>query len=425
MFRVTERTTRLVCRAAFLAGCVGPTVAVLAACLWQTLPFDDRAMERRLTATLGLHASIDHVETPRVNRLRLHRLRLHDPETTALIASVEQIDAGQVGHELVIWMHGVQVTRTGGESVEELLLRRVRQRLAPDAPVVRLVMSDLTFESVGEPLAFESATMHFDPLPTGAQARLRLLLAGDASPADQQPIHLRIFRRSTPDEGLLVEWQNTASPLPCRLIASMLPPELKIGNASTFAGDIQLEQSQGVWRGELSGRFAQLDFGAAAQAEGEPILNSRGSLQLDRVEFSEGRLLTARGVLETGPGDVDGRRLAAIADALQLRTDFLTDQRAKPRLAFDRLAFQFDLSGDGLRLAAPLEAADGALMFDAWGPLVVVPDDQPRSIARVIDAAGDRRTTAGVVDAERIARRLPQAEQPILETADRQRRLER
>ena len=362
--QVNEQTSRLVCRLGFLAGCIAPTLIVMLAICWHWLPFSRGAVEQQLTTALGYRVEIDSLATPQLNRQRLTGVKLIDPETGELVASVARLDTSQAGRMRIIWLDDVHVARGGIAALEEMTLRRVHQRLAADTSTVRMVLTDLNVATNTDAMQVANAALHFEPSANGAVARLELQL----DEADTSKVKLNIVRQLQPTEGLRVQLVGNERPLPCALLAEMLPDWVALGDAATFAGNFTFERTASGWQGEVTGDFANLNLARLAQQDGQPMLSAEANLSVENATIRDGRLHTARGTVATAAGDVDCQWLAEFATALNLRNN-VVQRSLSQRIAFDQINFAFQYGDGGLSLAGRCDASQ-TVMLDAWGPIV-------------------------------------------------------
>jgi len=92
MFSLHETTMRMICRAAFVALCLGPTVAVLGVAAIVRHSSFTRGHERAISAQLGLAAHISRASIPRPGVTLYEGFELADPETLQPLARLPFVE---------------------------------------------------------------------------------------------------------------------------------------------------------------------------------------------------------------------------------------------------------------------------------------------------------------------------------------------
>src|SRR4051794_10632228 len=92
MFSLRETTRTRLCRCAFAALCLLPTLVIASWCIAIRTPGYRRSHEQALTAALGLDARLTKVSAPRAGTWLYEGLELADPDSGQLLARVPSVE---------------------------------------------------------------------------------------------------------------------------------------------------------------------------------------------------------------------------------------------------------------------------------------------------------------------------------------------
>src|SRR5262245_40677479 len=230
-----ERTQIILCRAAFVAACIIPTVATL---LWAGslyLPGYRREQERQLSQLLGLRITLDRVTQPRPGVTVYQGLKAAEPEMGFAVGEVARLEAREEREGLLLVAGSMRVTREGLAPLWHLLGRRLH---SVGTGKTRLVVKELAIAPDGT-IATEATAQKFhdldavvEPTQNGTQAALSCAAAGDEG---AERLRFRIARnRQTTRPTTTWELVTGTTPLPCELIASLTPEIAQVGAGARF-----------------------------------------------------------------------------------------------------------------------------------------------------------------------------------------------
>lgn len=243
-----ETTQRRVCRFAFLAGCIVPTLLVLvfASHVWR--PGYAREWEAPLGQILDCNVTIHHVRVPRPGIAEFKRLELLDPETNAVLATLED-----VMHEMRHGRDRVSISRATlscsmGAEIGDQIERLLRNIACGET---ELAIDELALLYGGA--AWNLSNVHGQLSANDVGRRIHLW-SGDS----ERGLRLLIERNRQRDPpATLVRLQTGSESLPCLVLACWDRFD-QLGPQAKFQGRIEVIASRDFTEGALTGRFSQL-----------------------------------------------------------------------------------------------------------------------------------------------------------------------
>jgi hypothetical protein len=370
MFRLREITKIRLCRAAFFAVCLAPTLAVLAWSVTIRLPEYRQAHERAIGALLGLEARLTRVSSPRPDTTLYEWLELWDPDRKQLLARLPLVEVRDEGdRQLSIELplpaiaNGLRLDAFCHLAQEELRTSRGPRRL-------RLAAPNLTLHYGDGDLTFTELEGELENTAEWARARASFRRAqGDTT---FEPGELSIVDRREGDAvGRAVHFTTGAVPLACSAGASLWPALKHLGKASQFQGHLSWSDVGGRRKAELRGQFTAIDLDRLVTGQLPYKLSGRADLELERMTLDDGRIETATGTLVAGPGTISRALVRSAETHLGIQAAASAAGAGNP-LAYSRLGIAFDIGADGLALGG---AADkqGSLLVHGQKVLALAP----------------------------------------------------
>jgi hypothetical protein len=415
-FHLHDRTRRRIGLAAFFALGVAPTVAIGAWCiLWQG-PWHLRAESQRLGRQLGMDVALAGLRHPRPGTVVYEGLCLADPETGQEVLRCQVLEAtwtetaDSQRPKIVLAAPQVEIDAAGLDRLWQLVGRRMQLQDGRPEMEVRVKTASLTIRQGETSRALVDVQGSIGALPGGVQAMAFFRLPG--MPA-AEPIGVRVVRNRQlrpPADG--IELDTAGTPLPCQLLALVLPELAMLGPSSRFTGYLWGHQTPGGWEGEISGRCLGIDLDCLVSGHFPQRLTGSADVTNLRACFHGGRLEEAVATLAAGPG-VIGRRLLQTA-ACQLRLSGAVPQMpAGDLLPYDQLALAIALDGQGLRLQGRCAQSEaGTILRRGRVRLLGEPESQPQPLAALIRALAPfgADQIPATRQADWLARRLPAPE---------------
>lgn len=372
MFSLHETTKIHLCRAAFVGGCLVPTLAVLAWGVVVHLPAYTRAHERAISQQLGLHAQLTRASSPRPGTMLYEWLELSDPDTRQLLARLPFVEVRHSDHEMHVRLpFPAIVNGTRLDAFWKLARDQVRQ--LQSWRELHLAAQNLTLHLNDGDQSFTDLDGHIDNTAEQTQLRLGFRRAG-AVAQGAEPAELTItWNRDTAAPGSTVQLTCGAAPLPCSVVASIWPAVEQMGKASEFQGRVFVSEQAALWKAELAGRLGGVDLDLAVGQRFLHKLTGTAVAHIERMTIQDGRIESAVGKLSAGPGYI-GRSLVNSAQThLHVQP---TSEAAKTRgnlLPYKQLGVAFELSAEGLMLRGAIPLAQGAILVDDRSILVREP----------------------------------------------------
>jgi hypothetical protein len=372
-------------RAAFLSFCLAPTL-LLAAWIAYAAPSrgaaaDTSLWEEELSWILGLDVQVERVEQPELGRTVLYGVEISDPEWGG-IGRIRAL-------ELARTEQGVVIVASQPEMRADRLLefgrlvhdRFLRTRRAGDLPVHFLAGElTLTVES-DDPLApprgetLTDVDLWISSSEEGPQLSAEFHLA--AAPA-AQPVQCRVVRKHRSGEAPTTWWSldtqadrdSPAAAMPCWLLSQLLPSLAALGDDSRFAGHCHAELAGAGWDGKVVGRFDNVDLLRLVRRRGPRVLSGRADLELI-AEMRASRVVSAKGSLDSHGGTIRSEFVDAAIEQFPLQLSPTAQRAAGEDWRYRRLAVEFDMTGEGIRLTGWCDSKGDTLLLDDNGPLVV------------------------------------------------------
>lgn len=325
-----ESTQRLLCRVAFLLGCVLPTLGTLSWIAYRQSSWSVAAIEARISEEIGLKCRVARYYNPKPTKWVFEDLRLERAGHQALhlpVLKAELVD-GQwqlAADEATVDWHAKD--RLWDTLQEALLLRKTSgNSLQLNVAQVHISGRELP------PLHGLTVTHKPENSPAlVAQARV-----GDAP--DSPALHLALDT-STPNWRLQM---GTQEGLLTRHLGQVLPQFADLGGAALFQGWMTFHLGENRGNAEVGGHFRQLDLKSTLASRFGQHGAGTADLYLNSALIRDGVLHEAHGVLASQNGQLSTRLIDRAVEHLRLR--LVPISRDRDLVAFHELAvgFRFD-----------------------------------------------------------------------------------
>jgi hypothetical protein len=198
--------------------------------------------------------------------------------------------------------------------------------------------------------------------------------------------------------------------LPCALFTDYVPGLSRLGDRCQFNGSLWAEDAGDGWRGELTGRFLDVDLDRLVSEQFPHKLSGEAEAVLSRVEFAGGRIRAAAGFVEAGPGTISRQLLAHGAEQLNLACSDAFADEVTELSRYAQLKLGFTLDEAGLQLSGKcdtegtilvLERNPQGRMFDQYPQVVPI-----AALVHTLAPAADLQVSASQ-EADAMLRVLP------------------
>ena len=408
MFPLKHKTRRVVCRLAFCALGLAPTACLLAWGVWQAGPNHRAAYENELTHELGMSVRIAGVHHPRPGVIVLEGLQALDKETGSLVlaAPILEVSRAESGWRVVA-SGKPRIAHAALDKLTDSLKRYLINRSTSATENIRLVVEgNLILSRAGRDEKWPLFECDIDSVKDGPRAVVRFRpprCGGNA------PIVLTIFRdrKANPAETGF-ELETGAARLPCSLAAPLWPAIERLGPRARFGGYLWAANKPRGWSvTATAAELVELDLEQMVSLVSPHILRGTAVCRITEAEFSEGRLMSAKGSIQAESGTIGADFLSAAAESLSPGSAGSAAPTAAP-VPFKRLAAEFQVDVHGIRLTGKADA-EGAIMVGRAERLLEQPTRQPWPIAALIQtlASDGGPTIPGNREADRLLDILP------------------
>ena len=356
-----ETTQRRVCRVAFLAVCMLPTMAVATGVVWRICPAWRHEVLQHASTQLGARLQAERIVTPQLGRWRLENLSLHDAETNTELAAIDWLEA--CDHKI----HGgeVRVNRdnlvAAGQWLHQLLLQ--------DQDQISIVTFDRLYLTAEQPplqhVAARRSSRDKNSAATGASFEI---IAGRGNEALRLSL-VRNRQKLPPSTQLTlstgdgtIKWQT---------IAHLLPGAPQLGEQATFHGELSTVFRGESTTGQLVGEIDQLQ--ADSLFGDELQLAQLIKLTVTDWRWQAGRLTNLAASVDGESGTISRSLLRDLCEQVHCgASQRLLDQwgiHPDQPIAFDRITCDVAIDASGLTLTgdpttgALLRWSDNALLF--------------------------------------------------------------
>ncbi|MDP6445633.1 MAG: hypothetical protein QGG36_07600 [Pirellulaceae bacterium] len=416
-----DTTRRRICRIAFLALCIGPTVAIGSwASYWQTSQFADRQArqwQQRIGQFTGLRAVVGKAWSPTPNSIVLERVELWEPAGDEPLVKASTVE---IYLRDDVWVLEASYPEIAVDGLGPLL-RRFNQRLlrdASDPTAARLLTPELTLRTLDGDASLANVSLSFRSRgERGAECELRFGMAGEDH---DEPVRLVAQRRRNGEHwATLGELSTGGASLPWSTIRSFAADWIDLGEAAEFQGDVEWAAweatGEDTWR-VSKGELYNLELDRLV-TDFFPYKMS-GDIRIGNIQAQavNGALEFFSGELHSSSAGVASRRLveslekhAGLHAALPPAAD---DGSTNRLLRYSQLGVAFEIRSNGFATLTPLCAGplQGAIMLDGeQAPLILAADSRETPVASLVKGfTGDNRLTVSATTASaKLLSKLP------------------
>ncbi len=369
-YQLHETTQRLLCRLAFVLLGFLPLIACSFFAVAQYFPGYQRwraeQAESWLASQLGLDVEIAAVESKSPTHYALHGVRFIHPESRAAIGRVRQIDVqlrrGQrLVHMVEPELEGRQLAATWKIVHDWFLCRPQRY-----AHMAAFTMDQLTVRGMMDVDTISDIAVKMLPSENALLLEIDFVLD---NPLASQPgtASQLIIRRDHRENQLLTDIQlRSTVPLPCELIAGLVPQVQRLGQYATFSGVLDFHLRDASWEATLTNSsFQQIDFGQLSQDTGAGI-SAMGRIDLEQAIITHRHVKFVKGSVRLGPGRIDSTLLRAMGEHMDIELRLTNPVSVH---AFDAAGWHVRIHPEGVQIAGGLGPEGDALFIDRLGGL--------------------------------------------------------
>ncbi len=368
MFPLHDRTRRRICRWAFLIGGLIPTATVLAWAASINSASHLAAVRERLEAELGVEVRLASVSYPRPETTLLEGLELADRETGETLLRMRLLEISSDEQSVTIVASQPVVEMAAVDRLWPLVDRQLHRRSDGKQRALHLAASELTVRWSGGSQTLVGCNAQ---LEAGDAANTLIAVCRTAENQTSEPIRLRLERSSRCGQFVTsAELDTGPTPLPCSLLAAMLQCENRLGQRSTLHGTIQAAQSPDGWQGEFAGELKNVDLHSVVSNQFPHKLGGTGDLKIKQAFVVAGRLESAEGEIEAGPGMISQSLISAAVESLGMQRGVAANTGGSVA-EYEKLLAGFSLGSKGLSIRGRYgDARSGVVMVSKEGEML-------------------------------------------------------
>jgi hypothetical protein len=412
MFALHETTRRIVCRTAFIALCVAPTLAVGAWIGERHWPGRKGRIAQELGQRAGVHVKLDDWRTPRPGLVRSSGMVVSDPRTALALADVAGVEVRTSSSTRLFSIERATI------ECEELKLIATRvyawlTNLPAQDQEVRI--GALELKAGAARFSLNNVQGHVQRDSSGRlQAQLSGFSVGGKS-TDPPAVRLTLAPSSEKGNASPQVTLEVSTAMPGRALAAVAPGFGSFGKSATFVGSVRWTLGPSAMRGAMSGRVEQVDL-AGLRPEGSPHeLRGLATVALDELRWSGERIERLAGSMTGGRAQVSKSLVEAMDKIMRCPrpAEGLASAVDPTIIELDAIGVRFQLDDHGLTLEGKCKTATGTsggcLLVSGGRPLVMQPPFQGIPVGALVQAlsAPPSAWVPATREAVEMAERLP------------------
>jgi len=420
MFSLHETTQRRVCRTAFVAGCVLPTLCAVVWAVFLHRPWRENDWQQTLREQLHVQATIGEVSSPYPGVTQLQQVQFADLRTERLLGSIGELriegwksllvaDRIEISAAQLPELATAIATWVSSEELPALQLQAEAVHfVGPDGESFEL--KNFRLQSLVSSDSHKQIELQAEPSSAKHGGTIRLSVEHHASALSELKIGVRDIQshlaKGSPDVSnpnskscqstrqaeptVFVQLDTHGEHLPAWLLSELVPG-LKGCSSAQFAGQLEIESLSQTVSGSMSGRLDGIDLKQWVDVAGSYRLEGIASLQIEDLQWTNHRLSLLQGRLLAGNGRVSHSLLATLSKKhyFSLGQELAGAVNSADLMhAFDELAFNFQISSEGVAISGACETckhgSGGCLVALNGQPLLLQPKYRTLQVARLI-----------------------------------------
>jgi len=402
-----EITQRRVCRAAFVVGCVLPTLCAIAWIAFLHRPWRENDWQRMLQQRLHVRATVGEIRSPRPGVTQLLDVRFSDLRSERSLGSIGELRIE--GWKSLLVADRIEISAGQLPAFAAAIATWVSSETMP---AMQLQAETLRFVGSQEE-SFELKNVRLQSL-TSSKASKQIELQAEGQGGT---IRLVVEHHAGQAEPMVFASLDTRQQrLPAWLFADLVPGFRRCHDAQ-FAGVLQVESLSQQLAGNMSGRLEKIDLAQWFDSAGLDRLEGTASLELETLQWKNRRMSVLQGRLRADAGRVSRRLLAKLTKLLVCEpSKMLAEVAGRDTgswLAFDELACNFQISSAGITLFGTCDVgeshASGCLLASGGQPLLLQPGCRDVPLGRLVQVLMLPGTSwlPATMEASRMAEGLP------------------
>jgi hypothetical protein len=344
-----ETTRKWICRRAFVACCLIPTLLVVGAVGYYHRPWRMAAIGQQLSASLRAKVSLGQAWQSRPGVMQYRSIQVRDARTDWLMLAADclQVDRHSGAH--TYRFDQVELPQAGLAS----LLRLLETQLATsEYGEIHFQIDQATIHRGQASDVLNLKNLHFHGKRDSdrqAQAAFQLRAQAEYQAEDQVlPLGLTLKCRSLEDSHHLeIELDLKSAALPGWILQGLIVGG-PIFQDAQFQGVILWETDLQHTQGQLRGRHTNLQLQHLLSQSSQHQWSGQAMIHWDQLRWRDGRMVEAEGLLWSSHGSASRSLVADATKLLYCQTT--VELGSAPNIAFDELACRFQMGAKGLIL---------------------------------------------------------------------------
>lgn len=354
-----ESTRRLLCRVAFLLGCVVPTMCTLSWITYRQSSWSVAAVEAELSDTIGLKCRIAKYYNPKPSKWVFEQVRLERAGSDAVffpVLKAELVDETwlfSADEAEVAWNAHARLW----EAVQEgLLLSPTNQQ------VMQLTVKKVRFTDMNLPPIMQLVVKH-DPSSQPALASNLTLGELPSSPL------MKVAVDTSLPQHWKVLFDARETPIATDHLAQIIPQFGDLGSDAEFLGTMSFELNHPAPYVELQGMLQQIDLKVALSQRFHEHGGGGANLVLNEVVIRDNSLVKAQGGILSYEGQISRSLLNRAAQHLGLQV--VPPVRNIDLVGYHEMAIRFNFDQGRMTLDGKCEKMpEGTMLAGLEQPLV-------------------------------------------------------
>jgi hypothetical protein len=382
MFALHETTRRRVCRAAFFALCVAPTLATAVWIGEHYLPGRKGRIARQLSQQYGVHVKLSDWREPRPRLVRSSGIELSGLRSALALVQAEGVETRYSARGSICLIEQATIESAQlpqlGARVLDWLTNLPPQTQEIRIGTLRLVTSQGTDGGTNGFAVYDVRGL----IERDATGRIHATLT--ASPAQEnsggdRPFRLTLSPSPLKDNPAMIVTLEAPVALPANLLMAVAPGFGSLGDAARFQGVIRWTLDEPAVHGNAEGELAEIELDSIFSKSSPHRVHGRAIVKVEQLSWRGPRLQRLVVNVRAEHAQATEAIIALMKDAFfcERKNEGARSANDASMIDLDLLAIRVQLDERGLTLwgACPAESGmpTGCMAVSGGQPLLVHP----------------------------------------------------
>ena len=349
--------------------------------------------ESTIANALEMQVNFESFECPRWDTSRFERVTLSDPETGEPVLKCALLE---VEHQhtktpiplLRIRLKDCKIYMDNSVSLWSFVHRSFAHRRLWKNMQVEFSAVNASFNSCNsQRIRFISGTLK--DVDAGAEGVFAIYLedrmeAGKTGESND-PVRLKIARLTNASPvTTTIALDASKRPIASGMISHWYAPLKRLSGNSSFTGTVVAANAGAGWDGTVTGEFDNVDLSQMFIKAGRAQLVAKAKISIDKGEFIDQRLVSARGRVDAQNGVIDRGLLDTLVTQLRLSGSGMFNPYSDAT-QFRQIAFGFDIQNEMISFTGKCSSCPPGTILNSQWSLVREPlnpsDKSPLAVA--------------------------------------------